>query len=113
MNTVIFPEDVANVIQSFYLANEGDDDTTDLIIAIGAELLDIPFVKMSDMVVPGSPVADDSITCPECGAELERVCVIEADDSSSGEPGWLYSCDECGSAWSIIKGGKTQRYFWG
>ena len=41
MNTMIFPEDVDNVIQSFVLANEGDEATEALILAIGAELLDI------------------------------------------------------------------------
>ena len=41
MNTMLFPEDVDNVIQSFFLCNEGDESTTDLILAIGSELLDI------------------------------------------------------------------------
>lgn len=41
MNTMIFPEDVDNVIQSFMLANNGDEATEALILAIGAELLDI------------------------------------------------------------------------
>lgn len=50
MNTIIFPEDVANVIQSFYLCNEGDDATVDLILAIGAELLDISSDTMLEMI---------------------------------------------------------------
>lgn len=41
MNTMIFPEDVDNVIQSFMLMNDGDEATNNLILAIGAELLDI------------------------------------------------------------------------
>ena len=45
MNTVLFPEDVTNVIQSFYHCNNGDDATVDLILAIGAELLDISYLS--------------------------------------------------------------------
>lgn len=41
MNTVIFPEDVDNVIRSFVNINNGDEATEALILAIGAELLDI------------------------------------------------------------------------
>ena len=41
MNTIIFPEDVDNVIQSFMFVNNGDEATEELILAIGAELLDI------------------------------------------------------------------------
>lgn len=41
MNTMIFPEDVDNVIQSFMLVNNGDEATQNLILSIGAELLDI------------------------------------------------------------------------
>ena len=50
MNTMLFPEDVANVIQSFYLFNDGDESTTDLILNIGAELLDISQDEMLDMI---------------------------------------------------------------
>lgn len=50
MNTMLFPEDVANVIQSFYLCNKGDEATTDLLLAVGAELLDIsPDKRFSSM----------------------------------------------------------------
>lgn len=41
MNTMIFPEDVDNVIQSFMFSNNGDEAAEELILAIGAELLDI------------------------------------------------------------------------
>ena len=47
MNTLIFPEDVDNVIQSFCMFNEGDESTIDLILAIGAELLDISNDEMT------------------------------------------------------------------
>ena len=50
MNTMLFPEDVANVIQSFLLCNQGDDATEDLIISIGAELVDISPDAMLEMV---------------------------------------------------------------
>lgn len=50
MNTLIFPEDVANVIQVFYKENEGDEATTDIILAIGAELLDVSMDTMFEMI---------------------------------------------------------------
>lgn len=50
MNTMIFPEDVDNVIQSFLMANKGDEATEDLILAIGAELLDISIDTMLERV---------------------------------------------------------------
>ena len=50
MNTLIFPEDVTNVIQSFYMCNDGNESTTDLILAIGAELLDISIDTMLEMI---------------------------------------------------------------
>lgn len=50
MNRMLFPEDVTNVIQSFYCCNNGDEDTVNLILAIGAELLDISSDKMLEMV---------------------------------------------------------------
>lgn len=50
INTLIFPEDVANIIQSFYLMNEGDEATTDLILTIGAQLLDVSDDTMFDMI---------------------------------------------------------------
>lgn len=50
---MLFPEDVANVIQSFYLCNKGDEATTDLLLAVGAELLDISPDKMLEMITEG------------------------------------------------------------
>jgi hypothetical protein len=50
MNTIIFPEDVDNVIQSFILTNNGDEATEDLILAIGAELLDISIDTMAERI---------------------------------------------------------------
>lgn len=50
MNTMIFPEDVANVVQSYLLCNKGDEATEALIISMGAELLDISPDKMLELV---------------------------------------------------------------
>lgn len=50
MNTMLFPEDVANVVQSFLLCNKGDEASEDLILSIGAELLDISQDAMLEMV---------------------------------------------------------------
>ena len=53
MNTMLFPEDVANVVQSFSLCNKDDEATTDLLLAVGAELLDISTDKMLEMITEG------------------------------------------------------------
>ena len=53
MNTMLFPEDVANVIQSFDLCNKGDEATTDLLLTVGAELLDVSPDKMLEMITEG------------------------------------------------------------
>lgn len=50
MNQVIFPEDVTNVIRSFYMINARDGATQALILSIGAELLDVSQDAMFDMV---------------------------------------------------------------
>lgn len=50
MNNVIFPEDVDNVIQSFMLDNEGDEATEALILAIGANLLDVSIDTMYERI---------------------------------------------------------------
>jgi len=50
MNTVLFPEDVVNAIQSFILVNEGDEATVSLLLAIGAELLDISSEELAEMI---------------------------------------------------------------
>ena len=50
MNQMLFPEDVANAIQSFVMVNEGDKETVSLILAIGAELLDISIDEMAAMI---------------------------------------------------------------
>ena len=50
MNRMLFPEDVDNVIQSFILVNNGDEATENLILAIGAELLDISVDTMMERI---------------------------------------------------------------
>ena len=46
MNPIIFPEDVINTMQNFLLSNHGDEATEELIISIGADLLDISYEEM-------------------------------------------------------------------
>ena len=50
MNNLLFPEDVDNVIQSFCMCNDGDEDTINLILAIGGELLDISPDEMHERI---------------------------------------------------------------
>lgn len=56
---------------------------------------------------------NSGIACPECGAGLECMCVIGADESLSGKTERLYNCYGCGSAWSVTEGEEVQRYFFG
>lgn len=51
MNSILFPEDVCNVIQAFLMVNDGDEATENLILSIGAELLDVSTDTMYDMVM--------------------------------------------------------------
>lgn len=49
MNTVVFPEDIANAVQSAYLQTE-DEDARNLLVSVGAELLDISSDEMFKMI---------------------------------------------------------------
>lgn len=49
MNKIIFPEDVDNVVQSF-LGIHDDEEQKTLILAIGAELLDISEDEMLERI---------------------------------------------------------------
>lgn len=49
MNTVVFPEDIANAVQSAYLRTE-DEDARNLLLFVGAELLDISSDEMFKMI---------------------------------------------------------------
>lgn len=49
MNTVVFPEDIANAVQSAYLQPE-DEDARNLLLFVGAELLDISSDEMFKMI---------------------------------------------------------------
>ena len=50
MNELIFPEDVLNVIESFLECNAGDEATINLILAIGAELLDVSVDTLAEVI---------------------------------------------------------------
>ena len=50
MNILIVPKDVDAVIKSFMFVNEGDAATENLILAIGAELLDISVDTMAERI---------------------------------------------------------------
>lgn len=55
--------------------------------------------------------------CPECGTPLLCVCVIGNDKSGSGLVERIYSCDDCGAAWTTRGTSKSEsglrRYFIG
>ena len=55
--------------------------------------------------------------CPECGTELECMCVIGADKALSGKTERLYLCNECLSSWQTTEqedgSFDIKRYFFG
>ena len=50
MNDIIFPDDIVAIVKSFLDVNDGDEATQDVILAIGAEILDISTDTMYGMV---------------------------------------------------------------
>lgn len=57
-------------------------------------------------------------TCPECGTELECMCVIGADESFSGKTERLWLCHGCLSSWETETNEEDgsyeiKRYFFG
>ena len=50
MNKLIVPEDIIEVVKSFISCNDGDESTECLILAIGAEILDISVDAMSELI---------------------------------------------------------------
>lgn len=50
MNKILEPADVIAVIKSFCDINKGDEATTDLLLAVGAELLDVSDNTINEMV---------------------------------------------------------------
>lgn len=50
MNKVVVAEDVVETIKSFLSYNEGDETTEELILSIGAEMLDISIDTMLEMI---------------------------------------------------------------
>ena len=72
-----------------------------------------------DKVMGYCPLCDKDVFvfCPECRNQVQRECVIGADESATGLVERLYSCDECGSAWLTqeVDGKETdpQRYLFG
>lgn len=50
MNQIPLPEDVIHVVGSFYRCNEGDESSTNLILNIGAELLDVSADELLNMI---------------------------------------------------------------
>lgn len=50
MNQLLFPDDVYQVIGSFLDINEGDEATKDLLLSVGAEMLDVSVDTFCDLL---------------------------------------------------------------
>lgn len=62
MNKVITPDDVIGTVKSFVDCNSSDDSTINIVLAIGAELLDVS----SDTILE---IINDDRECPNCGCK--------------------------------------------
>ena len=54
MRDIVFPENVVNTVQQFLLCNAGDKATEEVILCMGADLLDIPSEEMREMSTMGT-----------------------------------------------------------
>lgn len=50
MNNLIEPVNVIEAVKSFCAVNEGDDATIDIVISLGAELLDVSQDRFIEMM---------------------------------------------------------------
>ena len=63
-------EDVISIIRSYCLANDGDEATTDLLLAVGAEILGVSTEEMQKMLTWS--VREPDVPDQEGGHEQDR-----------------------------------------
>lgn len=113
MNNALNAADVVDVIRDFYMSNDGDEAATDLVKAIGARILGVNSHDIEFMISENWW----GCKCPDCGYPVRCECVINGYEFTARQTEKIYSCRNCGAAWSTINvdgaESKPQRYFVG
>ena len=91
-------EDVINIIRSYCLANDGDEATTDLLLAIGAEILGVSAEETQKMLAWSGREPD--VPDQEGGHEQDRFTKRLSDGQA------VMDCQKCEADWTAKQGNK-------
>ena len=89
-------EDVINIIRSYCLANDGDEATTDLLLAVGAEILGVSTEEMQKMLAWSDREPD--VPDQEGGHEQDRFTKRLSDGQA------VMDCQKCEADWTAKHG---------
>ena len=89
-------EDVISIIRSYCLANAGDEATTDLLLAVGAEILGVSAEEMQKMLAWSDLEPD--VPDQEGGHEQDRVTKRLSDGQA------VMDCQKCEADWTAKHG---------
>lgn len=56
-------------------------------------------------------MSKSALACPECGAALELMCVLKANESGTGKAEKLWLCNNCLSSWRTYEKMTIERLF--
>lgn len=89
-------EDVISIIRSYCLANDGDEATTDLLLAVGAEILGVSTEEMQKMLAWSDREPD--VPDQEGGHEQDRFTKRLSDGQA------VMDCQKCEADWTAKHG---------
>ena len=89
-------EDVISIIRSYCLANDGDEATTDLLLAVGAEILGVSAEEMQKMLAWSDLEPD--VPDQEGGHEQDRFTKRLSDGQA------VMDCQKCEADWTAKHG---------
>ena len=85
-------EDVISIIRSYCLANDGDEATTDLLLAVGAEILGVSAEEMQKRLAWSDRESD--VPNQEDGHEQDRFTKRLPDGQA------IMDCQKCEADWT-------------
>lgn len=85
-------EDVISIIRSYCLANDGDEATTDLLLAVGAEILSVSAEEMQKILAWSDRESD--VPNQEDGHEQDRFTKRLPDGQA------IMDCQKCEADWT-------------
>lgn len=91
-------EDVISIIRSYCLANDGDEATTDLLLAVGAEILGVSAEEMQKMLAWSDREPDVSDMEDERKQETNRYTKRLPDGQA------VMDCQKCEADWTAKHG---------